>query len=138
MHVWREVLWSSFTDELTKIANVNAGAKAMRMARPRPQANMLKNIKPTNPNPATGFNSIYSTKPNMVQPVQLPARPSSTMQAPSIQAAGASPVPMRTNVSNQLRPVPSMPTNMPNPLTSGNIPPLQSSGPMNMMNIGKY
>ena len=125
MHVWRDVLWSSFTDELTKIANVNAGAKAMRMTRPRPQANMLKNIKPTNAHPPVGFNSAYSTKPNMVPPSQLPVTPGSTMQAPSLTVTGAGPVS-------------SMPTNMPNPLTSGNIPPLQSSGPMNMMNIGKY
>lgn len=125
MHVWRDVLWSSFTDELTKIAMANAAANTMRKAGDRPQAGMLKNIKPANANPAVGFNSVYSTKPGMVPPAQLPTMPGSTMQAPSLTVTGAGPVS-------------SMPTNMPNPLTSGSIPPLQSSGPMNMMNLRGY
>jgi len=124
MHVWRDVLWSSFTDELTKISMANAAAKAVRMPSAATQASMLKSIKPTNAHPPVGFNSTYSTTPNMVPPSQLPTIPSSTMQAPSLAVTGAGPF--------------SMPTNMPNPLTSGSIPPLQSSGPMNMMNLRGY
>ncbi|MEC8307051.1 MAG: hypothetical protein VXZ72_04305 [Chlamydiota bacterium] len=120
--MWRDVLWSSFTDELTKIAMANAAARTARIARPRTQAGMPRKInKSTNANPAVGFSSTYSSKPGMVQPAQFPVMPGSTMQAPSHTVTGAGPVS-------------SMPKNMPNPLTSGNIPPLQSSGPMNMMN----
>ena len=144
MHVWRDVLWSSFTEELTKIARANAVAKTMRVARPRPQ---LKIKPPMSANPATGYTSSFVTKPMGVQPSMHPAVPSGTMQAPSLQATGAGPVTsMPTNMSSPLtsgagiptnmRNPSSMPTNIRNPLTSGSIPARQSSGPMN--NIGKY
>ena len=137
MHVWRDVLWSSFTDELTKIARANAVAKTMRMpsgaTRAAKPPNMLKNIRPGNPHPPVGYNGPFATKPNAVQPRQFSPMQGATMQAPSMQVTGAGPV-AQTGMS------PRIPQNMPNPLTQagqGMPPPMTQSGPMNM-NMRRY
>jgi len=138
MHVWRDVLWGSFTDELTKIARANAVAKTMRMpsgaTRAAKPPNMLKNIRPAgNMYPARGYQGPMSTTPNMVKPRDFQPPPGSTMQAPSMQVTGAGPVGIPTNMPNPVtQAAPGMP-----PLGAVSGPPTQR-GPMNMMNTRRY
>lgn len=126
MHVWQDVLWSSFTDELTKIARANAagvtargGARAMRMPKIKP---------PQAPHPPVGAPGPYRTKPFQLQPANLPASAGHSINVPSVAAnQGAVPVmsqPTRIVQQSGIPPVaanPRLPNNM-NPLTSGPTP----------------
>lgn len=137
MHVWRDVLWSSFTDELTKIARANAVAKTMRMpsgaTRAAKPPNMLKNIRGGSPHRGVGYSSSYVGPPMRLASPNVAPMPGTTLQAPSMQVTGAGPV-AQTGMS------PRIPQNMPNPLiqaSQGMPPPMTQSGPMNM-NMRRY